>query len=189
MSTKYKATIPGKAYFITITTVNWVDVFTRLKQRMVLVDALNYCSDHKGLEIYAYCIMPSHIHLLCRADDEDILANVVRDFKKFTSKKIIATILNEKESRRDWLLEMFQKSCAHLKRNQTYKVWQNGYHGVLIESQKFVFQKLNYIHNNPVEDKIVEYPWEYVFSSARDYADKQGLVKIHCLGSQLKTFY
>ncbi|OFZ66392.1 MAG: transposase [Bacteroidetes bacterium RIFCSPHIGHO2_02_FULL_44_7] len=181
MSTKYKATIPGKAYFITITTVNWVDLFTRLDQKMVLVNALNYCAEHKGLEVHGYCIMPSHIHILCRAKDDDLLANVVRDFKKYTAKKSIETILNGRESRREWLLEMFEKSCAHLKRNQTFKVWQNGYHAVRIESEKFVRQKLNYIHNNPVVDKIVEHPWEYIFSSARNYADMEGLVKVHCL--------
>lgn len=182
MSTKYKAVIPGKAYFITITTVHWVDLFTRLDQKMIIVNSLNYCTENKGLEIYAYCIMPSHVHLLCRAQDQEVLATIVRDFKKFTSKKIIETITNRKESRREWLLEMFRKSCDHLKRNQTYKVWQNGYHAIWVESEKFVRQKLNYIHNNPVKDKIVEHPWEYIFSSAQNYANKEGLVKVSCLG-------
>jgi len=188
MSTKYKATRANKAYFVTITTVNWADVFTRLEQRMVLVNALNYCTDNKGLVIYGYCIMPSHLHLLCRANnEEDILADILRDFKKFTSKKIISTIINEKESRRDWLLEMFEKSCEHLKREQNYKVWQSGYHAVLVESEKFVYQKLNYIHNNPVVDKIVLNSWEYVFSSAKNYNDEEGLVKVFCLPKQMKT--
>ena len=181
MSTKYKATIPEKAYFITITTVNWVDLFTRLQQRMVIVDSLNYCSEFKDLEIYSYCIMPSHLHILCKSTNEDALYKIVRDFKKFTSKKIIATIESETESRRDWLLQMFQDSCSHLKRNQTFKVWQTGYHAVLVESQKFVNQKVNYIHKNPVVDRIVDEPWEYVFSSARDYIGEKGLVKVRVL--------
>ena len=185
MSTKYKATIRGKIYFITITTVNWVDLFTRLEQRMVLVNALNFCSTNKGFEIYAYCIMPSHIHLMCRVQDEDLMSNLMRDFKKYTSKKIIETIINEKESRREWLLEMFSKSCAHLKRNQKFKVWQNGYHAVWIESAKFVNQKMNYIHNNPVVDKIVEKPCDYIFSSAQNYAGKEGLVKVFVCRSKL----
>jgi REP element-mobilizing transposase RayT len=67
--------------------------------------------------------MPSHIHLSCRTQEEDLLSNLMRDFKKFTSKKIIETIINEKESRREWLLEMFQKSGSHLKRSQKFKVW------------------------------------------------------------------
>lgn len=188
MSTKYKATIKGKAYFITITAVNWVDIFTRLEQRNVIVNALNYCVKQKGLEIYAFCIMPSHIHLLCRSQDDEVLANIMRDFKKFTAKKIIETIKTEKESRRDWLLEMFKDSCKHLKRKQTYKVWQNGYHAEIAESEWFVYRKLNYIHNNPVVDKIVDKPWEYVFSSARNYADMEGLVDVVCLPHQQVSY-
>jgi REP element-mobilizing transposase RayT len=171
MSTKYKATEPDATYFITITTVGWIDVFTRLRQKYVITNALQYCQKHKGLEIYAYCIMSSHIHLLCKVDDDGLLSNVIRDFKTFTSKKIIETIVEHPESRREWLLDYFKKSCEHLKRNQTYKVWQNGYHAEKIYSNKFIKQKINYIHNNPVVDKIVAYPEDYVFSSARNYAE------------------
>ena len=91
MSTKYKATTTEEAYFITITTVGWIDVFTRLNQKGVIVNALNYCQKNKGLEIYAYCIMSSHIHIFCKATNGFILSDVLRDFKKFTSKKIIQT--------------------------------------------------------------------------------------------------
>ncbi len=125
MSTKYKATTTEEAFFITITTVGWVDVFTRLNQRSNIIRALSYCQENKGLEIYAYCIMSNHIHMLCKATDGFILSDVIRDFKKFTSKKIIQMIIDEPESRREWLLDYFQKSCEHLKRDQKYKVWQN----------------------------------------------------------------
>ena len=171
MSTKYKATMADAGYFITITTVGWVDIFTRLEQKYVITKALKYCLQNKGLEIYAYCIMPSHIHLLCKAKEGFLLSNIMRDFKKYTSKKIIETIINYPESRREWLLAYFQNSCSHLKRNQKFKVWQNGYHAEVCSSNKFIKQKLDYIHNNPVEDKIVTNPEDYIFSSARNYAD------------------
>lgn len=170
MSTKYKATEEDKAYFVTITTVGWVDVFTRLNQKYVITNALAYCQKHKGLEIYAYVIMSSHIHMLCKAPEERKLSDILRDFKKQTSKKIIETILNFPESRREWMLAYFSMSCEHLKRKQNYKVWQNGYHAEMIYSNKFINQKVNYIHNNPVADKIVAYPEDYIFSSARIYA-------------------
>ncbi len=89
MSTKYKATTTEDAYFISITTVGWVDIFTRLNQKQIIIQALHYCQDQKGLEIYGYCIMHSHIHLLCKATNGFILSDVMRDFKKYTSKKII----------------------------------------------------------------------------------------------------
>jgi REP element-mobilizing transposase RayT len=145
-------------------------VFTRLKQRYVIINALDYCQKQKGLEIYAYCIMPSHVHMLCKAKEGYVLSNIMRDFKRYTSKQIIETIINFPESRREWLLEYFNKACQHLKRKQTYKVWQDGYHAEICSSNKFILQKLNYIHNNPVIDKIVANPEDYVFSSARNYA-------------------
>ncbi|WP_452219415.1 transposase, partial [Lacinutrix salivirga] len=86
MSTKYKATMEDTGYFVTITTVVWVDIFTRLKQRYVIINALDYCKKQKGLEIYAYCIMSSHIHILCKAKEGYLLSNIMRDFKKHTSK-------------------------------------------------------------------------------------------------------
>ena len=150
MSTKYKATTTEDAYFITITTVGWVDVFTRLNQKYIITDSLKHCQQNKGLEIYAYCIMSSHVHLFCKATNGFILSDVIRDFKKFTSKKIIQTIIDKPESRREWLLPYFQKACEHLKREQQYKVWQDGYHAEHIYSNSFIKQKIEYIHNNPI---------------------------------------
>lgn len=170
MSTKYKATTTEECYFVTITTVGWIDIFTRLNQKYNIINALNYCQQNKGLEIYAYVIMSSHVHLLCKATKGFILSDIIRDFKKFTSKKIIQTCIEEPESRREWMLQYFNKACEHLKRNQKYKVWQDGYHAELIYSNSFIKQKVDYIHNNPVKDKIVAYSEDYYFSSARNYA-------------------
>ena len=128
---------------------------------------MQYCQEKKGLEIYAYCIMHSHFHLICKATNGFILLDVMRDFKKYTSKKIIQTIMDDPESRREWLLSYFEKVCEHLTRNQSYKVWQDGYHTEIIETNWFIKQKINYIHNNPVKDKIVTLPEDYYFSSVR----------------------
>jgi REP element-mobilizing transposase RayT len=115
--------------------------------------------------------MPSHIHMLCKAKEGYLLSNTMRDFKKFTSKQIIETIINFPQSRREWLFGFFNKACEHLKRKQTYKVCQYGYHAEICSSNTFIKQKLNYIHNNSVIDKIVANLEEYVFRSARNYAD------------------
>jgi REP element-mobilizing transposase RayT len=170
MSEKYKANESEVAYFITITTVGWIDVFTRLNQKYNIINSLDYCQKNKGLEIYAYCLMSSHLHMLCKATDGFEMSDVIRDFKKYTSKKIIKSIINDPESRREWMLPHFEKACEHLKREQQYKVWQDGYHPEIVESNWFIKQKINYIHNNPVVDKIVALPEDYYFSSARNYA-------------------
>ena len=101
MSTKYKATTTDQAYFITITTVGWVDVFTRLNQKYVITNALKHCQENNGLEIYAYCLMSSHLHLLFKGTDGFILSDIMRNFKKFTSKRNVETIVEEPENRRE----------------------------------------------------------------------------------------
>ncbi|MBO9702122.1 MAG: hypothetical protein J7604_18075 [Sporocytophaga sp.] len=100
---------------------------------------------------------------------------------KFTSKKIISEINVIGESRRGWLLEMFERAGEYLKRIKNYKVWKDGSKAKGIETLSFMNQKLDYIHNNPVEDMIVENPEDYLFSSARDYCGRKGLVDIEFL--------
>ena len=60
--------------------------------------------------------------------------------------------------------------CIKSKREQKNKVWQDGYHAEIVETNWFIKQKVNYIHFNPVKDKIVSLPEDYYFSSARNYA-------------------
>ncbi len=161
-----------------MTTVGWIDVFTRKEQKMIIVNSLLHCQKEKGLTILGWCLMPSHLHMICRADGIDTLSDILRDFKKFTSKRIVEEVNNGNESRREWMLELFSKACAHLKREQEYKVWQDGNQSKEIFTNSFFYEKLNYIHINPVEDKIIEKPQEYLFSSARNYAGRDYLLDI-----------
>ena len=131
--------------------------------------------------------MPSHLQMLCRAVEGFNFSDIMRDFKKYTSRMIIQQIKEQPESRREWLLEIFSKACAHLKRDQEYKVWQDGYHAEEVFSNKFIYQKLNYIHKNPVNDGIVQKPDEYLYSSARNYADLDNLLEVVLIPPQLIT--
>lgn len=126
--------------------------------------------------------------MICSADDGLILADIIRDFKKFTSKQLIQNITKQFESRREWLLELFSKACDHLKRKQEYKIWQDGYHAEIIDTEKFLYQKLNYIHQNPVVDRIVDKPEDYRFSSARHYADLDSELDVFVLPKQLVAY-
>ncbi len=103
--------------------------------------------------------------------DKEPLGDILRDFKKFTSKKIMAAIHEINESRREWLLRAFQRSGDKLKRIRKNKVWQDGNHPELLVTNKFLDQKSDYIHNNPVEAEIVDEPEYYWYSSASpDYS-------------------
>ena len=181
MSDKYKIRDKDKAYFITSTTVGWIDVFTRPNHKKLIVDSLQYCIHNKGLVVFAYCLMSSHLHMICRADGEASLSDILRDFKTYTSKRIIEQIIEEPESRREWMLDYFSKACAHLKKKQKYKVWQDGNQAKEIHRTSFLYEKLEYIHNNPVQDLIVEKPEDYLYSSARNYADLDSFLDVFVL--------
>lgn len=187
MSDKFKAVDNEKAHFITITVINWIDLFTRNSLRNIIINSLSYCREQKGLEIYAWCLMSSHLHMICKAPDNGVLSDIIRDFKTHTSKEIIRTIVNEPESRREWLLEAFSKACEHLKRDQKFKVWQNGYHAIEIRTYSFFESKLDYIHQNPVKDGLVEFPEDYVFSSARNYAERTALLQVDIISRRWKS--
>ena len=79
---------PDSAYFLTPAAVEWVDAFMRREHKQILCDSLNYCIDVKGLEIFAYVIMSSHMHMIARAKEGN-LSDIVRDFKKFMSAMLI----------------------------------------------------------------------------------------------------
>lgn len=178
MSEKYKIKDSEHLHFLTLTVVGWIDVFTRKNHRLAIVSSLKYCQHEKGLILYGYCIMPGHLHLIASANGKYTLSEIMRDFKKFTSKAILKQIQEEPESRREWMLNYFSETAGLLKRNENFKFWQDGLHAEEIFSPDFFWEKLDYIHNNPVEEMIVEKPEDYLFSSARNYAELDNYLEI-----------
>jgi REP element-mobilizing transposase RayT len=163
MSFAYNIKDQGALHFLTFTVHHWADVFTRLQYVDMYLDSLQYCQQEKGLLIYGWVVMTNHIHLLARAEDEN-LSDIVRDHKKYTAKKIYAAIqANEKESRKEWLSLILQRE-GHI------WFWEEGYHGEAIYNEIFFLSKLEYIHQNPVRAGFVDSPEHYVNSSAADYS-------------------
>jgi putative transposase len=77
---------------------------------------------------------------------------------------------------------LFSEVADGLERIDNYKVWQAGNHPEVIFSPEFQKQKLNYLHNNPVEAEFVDEPEYYLYSSARDYrTNRRGLLEIELL--------
>lgn len=177
----YKIRDQSAIHFITFAVIEWVDVFTRKQYADIVVESLKYCQDKKGLIVYAWCLMSNHIHLIVAAKNAN-LSDVLRDFKKFTSKQILDTIIeNKQESRRNWMLWLFKSAGAKNSNNKEYQFWRQNNQPKELVTNEFMQQKLDYIHNNPVEAGIVENPKDYLYSSARNYAGLYGLIKIEYL--------
>jgi REP element-mobilizing transposase RayT len=168
----------GYVYCLTLTVEEWIDVFSRPAYKHIIIDSLNYCINNKGLEVYCWCLMSNHLHLIARAKEKGNLSDILRDFKKFTSKTLIAAIKEIQESRRDWMLNLFWYAGKNNKKIKYFKIWQDGSDAKEIHSVDFLDEKMNYIHNNPVRAELVANPEDYLYSSARDYAGEKGLINI-----------
>ncbi|MHA4739386.1 REP-associated tyrosine transposase [Dyadobacter sp. MSC1_007] len=165
MSEKYKF-YKGGLFFVTMTVVGWIDVFSRKMYADEIIKNLNYCIEHKGLQVFEFVIMTNHIHMICSAEDGDV-GKVIKDFKSFTAKEIIKLIeQNRRESRREWLLYMFRYFAKGTSPKCEFQFWQHRNHPIGLESVKFIRQKARYIVCNPVKAGIVSEPEHYIYSSA-----------------------
>lgn len=164
-------------HFMTFTVVDWVDVFSRKNYRDLVLESFNFCRKEKGMILNAYVIMSNHIHVVMGSKN-GCLSDLVRDFKKFTAKNCINLIKTEPESRRDWMLKRFEFAAKSHGRNDIHQFWKYGSHPEEIFTENFMWTKLEYIHLNPVRAGIVEKASDYLYSSARNYVGKQGLIDI-----------
>ncbi len=176
-SENYKIVDQHAPYFLTFTVTDWVDVYTRPEYNAIIVDGLSYCRQHKGLKLYAWCLMSNHLHLVCQTEGVR-MSDFVRDYKQFTAKKTLAAIQSGPESRKDWMLYRFEYAGKFDNRITQYRFWQDTNHPILLDSNNKIDERINYTHQNPVKRMIVEREEDYLFSSARNYADMSALMEI-----------
>lgn len=179
MPSKYRIHNSQEIYFITFAVVEWVDALSRPYYKGLFLESLKYCQENKGFIIYAYVIMNNHVHLIASADEKHNLSDILRDLKKFTSKKLTKAIEeNIQESRKRWMLWLFRSNGQNNSNNELHQFWQQDNHPVCLDNAEMIDQRLNYLHNNPLAEGIVEEPEHYVYSSARDYAGIKGLLDV-----------
>ena len=186
MSTGYKIQEQDGAYYLTFQIVGWVDLFTRKEYRDVVIDSLKFCQKNKGLNLFAYVIMSNHIHLLVQSQNGN-LSGFIRDFKSYTSKRFLEIMQSGKESRSEWLRVVFEYH-GKLKSKQTFQLWTHENHAEHIYSQKFIEQKVHYIHHNPVRSGIVVNPEDYLYSSARNYSGLDSVIDVITVDIRWKTY-
>jgi len=178
MSRKYKFNNKDGLYFVSFAVVNWIDVFTRPVYCDILVDSLNYSIKNLGLEVFCWCIMPSHVHLIFRSAEHkpEILLGRI---KEYTSKQIVKTIEeNAQESRKEWMLWMFGNAARKTSNVTNHQFWQHNNKPIELWTMAVTQQKIDYIHNNPIASGFVTETCHWKYSSATDYTDVKGLVDV-----------
>ena len=164
MSESYKIHDDG-LYFATFSVVGWLDVFTRRIYQDILTESIQFCQTKKDLKLYCYCVMPSHTHLIAASENGN-LTNILRSMKSFTAMETMNAIRNNpQESRRDWLLNQFE-FYGNKSKDAEMQFWKHDNHPFFLHSEKLINQKINYIHQNPVDAGFVNDPRAWRLSSA-----------------------
>lgn len=158
---------PDHLYFITASASQRAHHFHRDVIKRILLDRLNTGRILGQYQLYAFVIMPNHIHMIIRCLGEYSPGDVVREYKKATSNLILRHLEAEGDHQ---TLEVFTQAVEHPQK-QHYAVWENEYQAKNIFSPDFLSQKLDYIHQNPVQShwSLVDHPEKYIWSSACFY--------------------
>ncbi|PAU93545.1 transposase [Aliifodinibius salipaludis] len=156
-----------KYYFCTTSITCWYPVFTEIEYFTIIIDSLAYCQNNKGLALHGYVIMLNHLHLIISANGSISIPDIIRDFKRYTSSEISSLLKTNNQKN---ALRIFKEAVIDSKNNQEYQVWQPSYHPIGLQTEHFFKQKLNYIHQNPVEKGYVNEPEHWRFSSAANYS-------------------
>lgn len=163
-------------YFVTTTINKHLPLFKYPSYRNVVINSLIFCIHNKGLRLFSYVIMPSHLHLITFDSEfnNERLHQTLDHFRSFTAHQIIKELINSHS-------QSFLKSLSTEKEiNRNYRVWTSGYHPVGLTSEDFLNQKFAYIHNNPVNSGLVSDPVLFPFSSASYWeTGEKGVLPIH----------
>ncbi len=127
------------------------------------MQSLAYCRAEKALKIYAWVILDNHFHAIVSAPD---LPRVMADLKRHTARRLLELLQEENAA---WLLDQLRRQRAAHKTESEHQVWQEGYHPQSIPTDAIMLQKLEYLHNNPVQRGWVVAPEHWQYSSAHEW--------------------
>ncbi len=158
---------PAHLYFVTTSAVRRAHIFQRDLVKRILVDSLNTGRILGQYELFAFVVMPNHIHFIVRGLNSYTPGDIVRELKKATAN----LILRQYKVEENQAALAFCESAVKPGQRQQYAIWEDEYQAKNVFSPDFLRQKLDYIHNNPVQPHwhLAERPEDYPWSSARFY--------------------
>ena len=157
---------PDHLHFVTATILRWRHLFTQPVYARIVLDALDWHRRQGRWSLYAYVLMPNHLHAILKPAADRTISQVLQSFGSFTAHAILQQL---REDNYRSLLEFFAQRPDHDARKQ-HQIWQP-IQAKNIWSEAFLRQKLAYIHNNPTTERwtLVEDRADYVYSSACFY--------------------
>lgn len=162
--------IPEHLYFITASIVGWKNLFVRPVYAAIVMDSLKWLRENKRMLLFAYVLMPSHLHMLIKPLDREI-GQLLQNFGSFTAHQILKQLRNEN------LAELLFYFKQHRREKHIgHSIWQD-IQAVNVFTQPFLENKLEYIHSNPVarDSSGDRNRADYPYSSANFYDNGGGI--------------
>ncbi len=153
----------GEIYFWTATINKWQRLLEKDVYKDVIINSLQYLTDEGKIDVFAFVIMPNHLHFIWRVNEPNGKESPQGSFLKYTAHTFQKMLRKEGEEK----LHTYRVDAA----NKNYEFWRRDSLAVLLFTKKVAAQKLKYIHRNPLAEhwKLVNDPCDYKYSSARYY--------------------
>jgi putative transposase len=160
----------GSTNFITTTIVNFLPIFKNEALLKIVRDIMKIYIQKYRIQIHGFVIMPNHLHLLLTGENQTLVSQFTGKLKEYSAKEIIKWCLQNNEN--NWLT-IFSTTATESKQGHKYQVWQKRFDNIAITRQKDMLIKLNYIHNNPLQERwgLCDKAEDYHFSSAGYYSN------------------
>ncbi|HUS01907.1 MAG TPA: transposase [Chitinophagaceae bacterium] len=170
MSVRKIITETDRIFFITITCHNWTPLLQITNTYDAVYKWFNYLKE-KGHYITGYVIMPNHLHFLIAFSKSNNINKIIGNGKRFLAYEIIQRL---KEANNTSMLNQLAEAVepTDRKRGKLHEVFEDSFDIKECLTEKFIRQKLNYIHNNPSSGKwmLVDCPENYLHSSTKFYS-------------------
>lgn len=153
----------GKIYFWTATINKWQNLLFENEFKEIIINSLNHLSNLGKIDVFAFVIMPNHIHLIWRTKELNGKETAQGSFLKYTAHQFMKMISKENLDK----LDLYAVNTS----NKKHEFWQRDSLAIELYSPNVAFQKLEYIHHNPLAEKwqLAIEPCDYLFSSASFY--------------------
>ncbi len=159
-------------HFLTDTIVAWLPVFSQPDNVSIVLGSWRFLQEERGISILSWVVMENHVHWIATGAN---LSERVREFKSYTAHAILDAL--RQKGAKTLLQELSFFKLRH-KCDQSHQLWQEGSHPQILDSVEKVWQKIEYIHNNPVRRGYIIDPLHWRYSSATAYAKMPGLLEV-----------
>ena len=160
--------------FFTASIKGFYKLLEHDKYKDIIINSLRFLVEDKRIKLYAFVIMPDHLHLIWQMQPLIQPQHVQRDFLKYT----VQRIKHDLQKNHPELLSAFESDAN----DRTYQFWKRRALSIELRTDKVYIQKLDYIHWNPVKAGLCKLPEEYKYSSALFYQtgiDNWGFLSHH----------